>query len=310
MTGALAVHAAGVGFRYGDRVACDDIGLEVEPGAVHGVLGPNGSGKSTLFKVLCTAYPIQRGTVSVFGEDLATRVDAIRSMLGVVFQSAALDGQLTVEENLICAGNLFGLRGGPLRARVAEVAEWAGVRDRAADRVAALSGGLRRRVEIAKALLPAPRLLLLDEPSTGLDPGARIDLWRLLRASAGLTVLFTTHLMDEAEQADGITILTEGRVVAAGRPADLVQEVGGVVLEASCEEPEAVAARVEEVLGVAPVIVGRALRVESPDAHRMVGPLVDALGSRLARVSVSHASLEDVYIRKTGHRFWTAEDAR
>jgi len=232
-----AVHTRGLTFRYGDRMACNDLSFEVEAGSVHAFLGPNGSGKSTLFKILSTAYPLQDGDVSILGLDLRRDAAAIRPRVGVVFQSPALDAKLTVRENMIYGGYLYAMRGAALRSRVDEMLRHTGLSDRQSDRVSDLSGGLRRRVELAKGLLPRPALLLLDEPSTGLDPGARRDLWQFLRSLEGVTVLFSTHLMDEAEHADRVTIMSEGLVVAEGLPEDLVRDIGGEVLELICADP-------------------------------------------------------------------------
>ncbi|MEM7203755.1 MAG: ATP-binding cassette domain-containing protein [Planctomycetota bacterium] len=288
-------------------MACDAVSFEVARGTVHAFLGPNGSGKSTLFKILSTAYPLQSGEVTIFGLDLARDVRLVRPTLGVVFQSPALDVKLSVRENLVHGGHLYGMSGATLEARIDETLHQAGLADRGKDRVADLSGGLRRRTELAKGLLPKPRLLLLDEPSTGLDPGARIDLWRFLRSLDQLTVLCTTHLMDEAEDADRVTILRDGRVVADGTPPDLVREIGGLVLELTCADPQALGPRVAERFGVTPQVVDRALRIERDGAHELVAPLMEFLGDEVGRVSLSHPSLEDVYIRKTGHRFWVGD---
>ena len=300
----VAVRASRVTFRYGERVACNGIDFAVETGRVHGFLGPNGSGKSTLFKILATAYPLQEGEVSIAGLDLRRDAAAIRPRIGVVFQSPALDGKLTVRENLTYGGHMYGLSGVELRGRVEEMLRHTGLEDRARDKVKDLSGGLRRRVALAKGLLSRPSVVLLDEPSTGLDPGARRDLWRFLRSQQGLTVLFTTHLMDEAEQADQVTIMSEGKIVASGTPAELVREIGGQVLEIATADPAALAPRVEQRLHLRPTVLDRTLRIERSDAHRMVQPLWEAFGPDIGSIRISPPSLEDVYIRATGHRFW------
>jgi ABC-2 type transport system ATP-binding protein len=311
----LAVRAVDVAHRYGSSLACDGVSFDVEAGTHHCFLGPNGSGKSTLFKVLATAYPLQRGDVSIFGLDLRREERRIRPLLGVVFQSPALDGMLTVRENLVHGGHMYGLRGPELDRRVDEMLGYIGLADRARDRVKELSGGLKRRTELAKGLLPKPRLLLLDEPSSGLDPGARRDLWRFLRSLDGVTVLFTTHLMDEAELADRVAILSGGKLVAAGRPHDLVREVGEQILEVSCADAVGLCPRIAAHLqglagappGAPPAVLGRSLRIERDDAHQLVAPLMQAFGADIDRITLSHPSLEDVYIRYTGHRFWGEE---
>ena len=282
--------------------------FSVERGQVHSFLGPNGSGKSTLFKILATILPVQDGSARVFGLDLGTQMAEVRRKIGVVFQAPALDRKLTVRRNLEYGGHLYGLSGAGLRSRVDEMLEHTGLVDRAGDKVEKLSGGLKRRVELAKGLLAKPEVILLDEPTTGLDPGARKDLWQFLRGQDGLTVLVTTHLMDEAELTDQITILHEGLVVAEGTPADLKRGVGDELLELSCADPEALQWDLKARFGLDPLVLDHTLRIQAENAHRLIGDLVEAFGDRVDRVSLSHPSLEDVYIQKTGHRFWSEKD--
>ena len=196
--------------RYGELIALDDISFGVPEGSIYGFLGPNGGGKSTLFGVLGTLLGIQSGRVRALGFDLARESIEYRRRVGITFQSPSLDRRLTVLENLIYQGQLYGLSGRVLESAIGELLTRFRVADRAADVVSSLSGGLKRRVELAKCLLHRPRLLLLDEPSAGLDPGARRDLWELLerlRAEDGTTIVVTTHLMDEAERCDQLVLL-------------------------------------------------------------------------------------------------------
>ena len=297
-----AVEARDVAWSYGDRRALDGVSFTVPAGGVHGFLGPNGSGKSTLFKLLATILPLREGAATMFGVDLARDAARVRDLLGVVFQSPALDRKLSVRRNLRYGGHLYGLGGAELERRIDEVLEIGGLADRAGDVVGELSGGLRRRAEIAKALLHRPRMLLLDEPSTGLDPAARLELWRFLRSQEGLTVLFTTHLMDEADDAERLTILDGGKVVAAGTPAELRAEIGGDVLEIQAAEPDALAADLAPVVGSTPRVVDGVIRVEGADAHALVAPIADGFRDRYARLSIGRPSLEDVFIARTGHR--------
>src|SRR3954453_11954683 len=202
--------------RYtGDRVALTDVSLAVNAREIFGFLGPNGSGKTTLFRILSTLIPPADGRVSILSHDVVAQRDAVRREIGVVFQSPSLDKQLTAEENLRHHGHLYGLRGPALERRIDQMLTRVGLTDRPKEYVSQFSGGMRRRVELAKGLLTSPRLLLLDEPSTGLDPGARIDLWRHLRAirdAENVTILLTPHLMDEAEHCDRLAIMDAGKI--------------------------------------------------------------------------------------------------
>ncbi len=303
-----ALLARGVGFAYGERAALTGVDLRVERGRSHGFLGPNGSGKSTLFRLLATLLPPQQGELRLLGHDLRTAPAAVRPRLGVVFQSPALDRKLRVRENLRHGGHLYGLRGAGLEARIDELLDHAGLRDRQRDPVAELSGGQRRRVEVVKALLHRPELLLLDEASTGLDPAARRDLGALLRGQSGVTILFTTHLMDEAQEADGLTLLDQGRVVAEGTPRELMREVGGQVLELEADDLAAAAELVRAEAGRAPRQVGEVLRLDGQDLHELVPRLMQRLGERARRVTLSHPSLADVFLARTGRRFTAAEE--
>lgn len=300
-----AVEASGLCYSYGERPALRDVSFRVRTGGVHSFLGPNGSGKSTLFKILATILPPDSGTVTALGLDLATQMAALRRRIGVVFQSPALDRKITVRRNLEYGGHLYGLRGPELRKRVDEMLEHTGLRDRAGEKVEQLSGGLKRRVELAKGLLSKPELVLLDEPTTGLDPGARKDLWQFLASQQDLTVLVTTHLMEEAELTDQITILHEGSVVAEGTPTELKKEVGGELLQLTCADPKALQADLASRFELESQVLDRTLRIQTEEAHQLVGGIVEAFGDRIEKVSLSHPSLEDVYILKTGHRYWT-----
>ncbi len=178
------------------------------------MLGPNGSGKTTLFRLLCTLMPVQEGEIRVAGFSASSDPMAIRRQIGIVFQSPSLDKKLTVDENIACQGALYGIRGDSLRRRRNELLDQLQLRERRGDLCEQLSGGFKRRVELAKGMLHRPKLLLLDEPSTGLDPAARLVFWEAIRALAGqgTAVLMTTHLLEEADKADRVLILNEGRV--------------------------------------------------------------------------------------------------
>ncbi|RMF43344.1 MAG: ABC transporter ATP-binding protein [Planctomycetota bacterium] len=291
--------------RYGDRQALRGLRLEVSAGELFAILGPNGSGKSTLFRLISTLVPVQAGEIAVFGHRLPGAQHLVRQLLGVVFQSPSLDPKLTVRENLRCGGVLYGLRGAPLQARIQEVAEQLGVADRMNDMVETLSGGLKRRVELAKGILHRPRLLLMDEPSTGLDPAARIDMWRALKElqkSQRMTIVLTTHLLEEADRADRLAIMHEGRTVAVGAPGELRRELGDQVLTIRPPLPE-----VERWLadrGIEARCVDDEIRVTGHDVANLVPALAEQFGRQIQALSVGQPSLEDVFIARTGHRYW------
>ena len=292
---------------YGARVALDDISFTVTRGEIFGLLGPNGGGKTTLFKILSTLMVPTGGSAAVFGDALSSAADAVRRHLGVVFQHPSLDGKLTVTENLHCHGNLYGLHGSLLRERTGAVLQRLGLTDRAPERVETLSGGLQRRTELAKALLHRPPLLLLDEPSTGLDPGARRDFvqyLRQLREQDGVTIVLTTHYMEEAERCDRFAILHHGQLVAVGSPAELKAQVGGDVVVVQTADAAALQGKIRERFGCEAAMVDGSLRLERPRGHEFVREVVDAFPADVTLVTYGKPTLEDVFVHLTGHRFW------
>jgi len=311
MSNALQVEQ--VSFSYGDRLVLDKVSLQVGEGEVFCLLGPNGSGKSTLFRILSTALPLAQGRALVAGHDLATCARAVRTRLGVLFQHPSLDGKLTVIENLRCGGHMFGLHGKALEQRIKVVSGLVQIEERWKDRVETLSGGLKRRVEIAKALLPSPQLLLLDEPSTGLDPGIRLQLWNALvelRQSQDLTVVFTTHLMDEADRADRVAIMHHGRIVAEGQPAALCRALGDNILSLDFgAESLSLLPEIQSVFSPEAKLVDGKIHLELQEPHEMSVKLAGHYGSRLRAMTVSQPTLEDVFIHHTGVSLTAASES-
>jgi ABC-2 type transport system ATP-binding protein len=290
--------------RFAERAALAGISLDVPRGERLALLGPNGSGKTTLFRILSTALLPTGGSVTVFGADVVREPGLARQRMGVVFQAPSLDRKLTAAENLRHQGRLYGLRGRDLEDRIAKALERAGVADRTHERVERLSGGLARRVELAKGMLHRPPLLLLDEPTTGLDPSARRDFWshfEAVRRETGATAVVTTHLLDEAEQADRIALLDQGRLVALGAPAALTAEIGGDVITVRAAEPKRLAAAIAARFGCPAAVVEGAVRIELARGHDLVPRLVEAFPDSIRGLTLGKPTLDDVFVRRTGH---------
>ena len=301
-----ALTVSGLSHRYGSRDALTNVSFTAEAASIFALLGPNGGGKTTLFRIVSTLLPTNSGHVHILGRDVTDQAASVRRLIGVVFQLPALDIRLTVRENLACHGNLYGLRGQRLAARIDDVLTLVELGDRANDRVDILSGGLRRRVELAKALLPEPRLLILDEPSTGLDPGARRDIWNhldRLRRDRGTTVVLTTHLMGEASRADRVAVLHEGQLVALGTPRELVTEIGGDVIVVTSRDHTALATGIRDQFQQPVEILDGHLRIERRRGHEFVAELVEAFPGQIEAVTFGKPTLEDVFLHHTGQKW-------
>ena len=302
---APALRTSELTHRYGDRVALDRVTLAVAPREIFGLLGPNGGGKTTLFRILSTLVRPTSGSAEILGLDLLTATAALRSRIGVVFQAPSLDKKLKVRENLAHQGRLYGIAGRALRERIDHLLLEFNLRERANDLVETLSGGLQRRLEIAKSLLHRPELLLLDEPSTGLDPGARIDLWQTLyrlRDQQGVTVLLTTHLMEEAERCDRVAIIDRGKIVALNTPNALRAEIGGEVISARTQDATSLGERIAQSLGVEVSVLNDEVRIEHPEGAAFIATLVGKFPGEIDSVTLAKPTLEDVFIARTGRR--------
>lgn len=309
------------------RPALDDVTFSINTGEIFAVLGPNGGGKTTLFRILSTMLrPTPQpengakqqcpasGAVSIFGRSVFADQDFVRRNLGIVFQHPSLDEKLTAGENLMHHGHLYGLRGPELNRRIDDWLEHFGLLDRKHSFVEHFSGGMRRRVEIAKALLHEPKLLLMDEPATGLDPAARRGMWHelsRLRDQRGITVVFTTHLMEEAEVCNRLAILSAGQLVALDTPENLKAEIGGQVVTIAVDDYGAedvlqnFARRIESDFGPwqesgRPQVVSGKIRFEKQQAAQVIAAISSKYGSELKSVTVGKPTLEDVFLRLTG----------
>jgi lipooligosaccharide transport system ATP-binding protein len=299
------VHARGLTKRFGDLVAVDGIDFDVQPGEAFGFLGPNGAGKSSTMRIVGCVSPPSGGTITVLGLDPVKQGAEIRARLGVAPQQDTLDFELTVRENLIIYGRYFGLPRRDLRKRADELLEFVQLSDRADDRVEPLSGGMKRRLTIARSLINDPEVLLLDEPTTGLDPQARHTVWdRLFRLKQrGVTQILTTHYMDEAEQlCDRLVVMDKGRIAAEGSPLELIgrfstREVVELRFGAA-EEPRHFADRVNGLARRIEALPDRLL-LYTDDGDRTAAGVHD-LGMRPNSVLVRRSTLEDVFLHLTG----------
>jgi ABC-2 type transport system ATP-binding protein len=297
---------------YAERRALDNVSLAIAKNEIFGFLGPNGGGKTTMFKILSTAITPTSGRAEVCGYDVVKRSSEVRRHIGVVFQSPSLDVKLTVRENLRFHGLLHGLHGTTASQRIDDVLIHLKLVDRAHDTVEMLSGGLQRRVEIGKGLLHRPDVLILDEPSTGLDPGARRDLWDYLlqlRKETGVTVVVTSHILDEAEHCDRLVILDKGKLVAIGTPDKLKREVGGEVISIVAKDPAEARILLKRKFKLASTIVENTIRVEKNNGHQFVPKIVEAFPGKIEAISVGKPTLEDVFIHHTGHRMRNEESS-
>jgi len=297
------IQANGLVKKYGDLEAVRGIDLEVHSGEIFGFLGPNGAGKSTTISMLCTLLTPTAGTASVAGIDVTKDPAAVRQRIGLVFQDPSLDDQLTGRENLEFHAFIYSVPAAERTKRINEMLELLQLSDRAASQVRTYSGGMKRRLEIARGMLHQPQILFLDEPTLGLDPQTRKSIWthlNELRSKKGVTIFMTTHYMDEAEYCDRIAIIDRGRIVALGTPDELKAKVGGDVVTITSSQPEAAAREIEQMLGVTPVRDNGELRMEVPDGKKFVPRLVRELTAPVDTVTLRRPSLDDVFLKLTG----------
>jgi ABC-2 type transport system ATP-binding protein len=296
--------------RYGEVEAVRGIDLEVFAGETFGFLGPNGAGKSTTIRILCTLALPSSGRASVANYDVVRERAAVRRNIGLVFQDPTLDSYLSAERNLRFHGELYGVPRAQIAERSKQVLDMVGLWDRRASRVATFSGGMKRRLEIARGLLHSPRVLFLDEPTVGLDPQTRLSIWRYLeelRRQEEITIFLTTHYMDEAENCDRIAIINEGRVIALDTPDALKASVGTDRVQITTTDDEAAIAAIRTRFGIESERRDGAVMFQVPDGERFVPRLFSELSVPIRSVSVARPSLDDVFLSYTGTTIRDAE---
>ncbi|HEY4199104.1 MAG TPA: ATP-binding cassette domain-containing protein [Devosiaceae bacterium] len=305
-----AVKVRGLVKRYKSVEAVRGIDLTVKAGETFGFLGPNGAGKSTTIKILCTLVDASEGTAEVAGFNVATHRDAVRRRIGLVFQEPTLDGYLSAEQNLRFHGELYGVDRTTAAARRQEVLEMVGLWDRRADLVKNFSGGMRRRLEIARGLLHSPRVLFLDEPTIGLDPQTRASIWKYLaelHKREDITVFVTTHYMDEAENCDRIAIMNEGQIVALDTPEALKAAVGKDRVTISTADDAAAIIGLKEKFGLEAALREGLVTFAVAEGAAFVPQLFERLGVAIRSVTVTRPSLDDVFLAHTGTTLRDAE---
>ena len=299
-----AVEVRGLVKSYGSIEAVRGIDLSISPGEVFGFLGPNGAGKSTTISILCTLLRPTSGLARVAGIDVTRDPGGVRRRIGLVFQDPSLDDQLTARENLEFHAFLYGVPRAQRRERIDQALEMVELQERGGSQVKTFSGGMKRRLEIARGILHHPQVLFLDEPTLGLDPQTRNRIWAYLhdlRKREGITIFMTTHYMDEAELCDRIGVIDNGRIVAEGSPDELKAMVGGDVVTVTAAVPQAAADEIRRAFELEPIVDGRSLRVEVPDGAAFVPRVVRELTVPLTAVTLSRPSLDDVFLKLTGH---------
>lgn len=305
MTSRSAVQIDQLTHRYGANVALNQVSLDVPERSLYGLLGPNGCGKTTLLQILATLITPTQGVARISGVDTQADPRHVRRQLGIVFQDTALDAELTLVENLHTHAALYGLSRDVTAARLDDLLPIFGLAGRERERVSTFSGGLIRRADLVRGLLHAPPLLLLDEPTTGLDPVARQVFWEMidrLRRAEQTTLIVATHMMDEADRCDHLAILDRGVVVTEGSPDQLKADLGEETLWIETENAADLVHRIQLHVGSDARLVGSRIQISSPNVHEMLGSLYEYYSDEIRSATVRRPTLEDVFMVHAGHR--------
>ena len=297
------IEAENLSKRFGQLVAVDQVSLSVTEGEIFGFLGPNGAGKTTTINILCTLLRPTSGTALVNGYDIIRQCNQVRGSIGLVFQDPTLDEYLTGEQNLRFHAYAYNVPRSVRERRIGELLELVGLSDRRKSKVRTYSGGMKRRLELARGLLHRPRVLFLDEPTLGLDPQTRRHIWEYihtLRQQEGLTIILTTHNMDEAENCDLIAIIDYGRIVALDTPDNHKDSLGGDLVTLKAEDNEAAGLELKERYNLSPEIQNGVVSFCVPQGEKFLPDFVRGFRSRLLSISVRRPTLDDVFLRLTG----------
>jgi ABC-2 type transport system ATP-binding protein len=291
--------------RFGDFTAVDGISFDVPRGEIFGFLGPNGAGKTTTISMLCTLLKPTSGTARISGFDVSKQSSDVRREIGIVFQDTTLDDRLTARENLIFHGEVYGMARSDIIERSSDVLERVGLTDRAGDRVLTFSGGMKRRLEIARGLMHSPTALFLDEPTVGLDPQSRRGLWgyaQSLREAEGVTIFLTTHYMDEAEACDRIAIIDNGQIIALDTPSGLKARLGGDVITVSAADNQRLGDEIRSVFEIETRQEQEGLEFRVDRGDQFVPTLFARLSTPIETVAIRRPTLDDVFVELTGHQ--------
>lgn len=302
----IALEINGINHFYGRTQTLTDVSLSCEQNKMLAILGPNGSGKTTLFKLISTLLKPHSGAIKIHGVDVVQNPDEIRKMIGIVFQSSSLDKRLTVQENLMHSGHLYGMYGNSLKNRIAQLNDKLNLEKHINDRLETLSGGYQRRIELARCLLHNPKFLLFDEPTTSLDPGIRNDFWNLVTTvmkENESTIVFTTHLIEEAEKTDKVVIMHEGMIVACDSPNNLRSDIENEMMTIISNQPEELAGCIKNRYKIALKIDDDKITFETENGGKIIGEILSEYNSQINSISLSKTNLENVFFHKTGSRW-------
>jgi ABC-2 type transport system ATP-binding protein len=291
--------------KFNGITAVDGISFSVEKGEIFGFLGPNGAGKSTTISMLATLLEPTSGEAKINSFDIQDNKNAVRKSIGLVFQDPSLDDRLTAEENLRFHAKLYGVSKGDFKKRVEEVLELVELKDRRNDIVKTYSGGMKRRLEIARGLIHYPAVLFLDEPTLGLDPQTRAHLWEYilrLKREKEMTIFMTTHYMNEAEYCDRIAIIDQGKIVALDTPDNLKKKIGGDIITLKSQEKEKLEKELKDKYNLEVKEDGETLKIEVTDAETFMPKLFNELESKIQSIEMRRPTLDDVFLKLTGKR--------